>query len=373
MKKDFGTGLRLRMLAYFIATIVVMVTLAVYASYRHSEQNARLLQLRVEMHELRELHGKATHALDTELRTWKDLLLRGAETGLYHELLADYYEAERGSRQLLDELADTLADNSELGPMARDLRDTHLGLGRQRREALRLYNDTVLDAHTVADRLTRDTERSTSALLASLSSRAQSVRHAGMMRIEQEMQRRQDALLFSGALLMTLALLGFFVLVDRRVGRPAQQAAELAALIEQAEDVAKFGAWEWDLRDGDQYWSPGMYRMLAIDPAQTASRQRMLVAVHEEDRDMVEERTRLAMQQGGTFDLEYRLQSCSGAEQVIQERGSAIPGPDGHLARLTGIIYDITERKRAEAKLTELANFDPLTRLDYPQQFSVVP
>jgi len=362
-KKDSGTGLRLRMLAYFIATIVVMVTLAGYASYMHSEQNAGLLQLRVEEYDLRELHGKATNTLDRELRTWKNLLLRGAELGLYHELLREYYQAERASRRVLGELADSLTDDPELGPVAQDLREAHLVLGRQRREALRIYNATALDAHTVADRLTRDMEGNPSELLTTLSSRAQSLRNARMVNIEKEMQQRQDTLLFGGALLTGFALLGFFLLVDRQVGRPAQQAAELAALIEQAEDVAKFGAWEWDLRDGDQYWSPGMYRMLAIDPAQPASRQRMLDVVHEQDRSMVEERIGVAMQQGGTFDLEYRVLIGSGVERVIQERGSAIPGTDGHWVRLTGIIYDITERKLAEAKLTELANFDLLTGL----------
>ena len=104
-KKDSGTGLRLRMLAYFIATIVVMVSLAAYAFYMHNGHHARLLQLRVEEHGLRELHGELTHTLDRELRTWRDLLLRGTETGLYHELLGNYYQAERVSRQLLGDLA----------------------------------------------------------------------------------------------------------------------------------------------------------------------------------------------------------------------------------------------------------------------------
>ncbi len=112
MRRDSGAGLRLRMLAYFVVTILVIVTLTVYAFYKHSEQNARLLQLRVDEHALRELHSGATHTLDMELRTWKDLLLRGAETGLYHELLGDYFEAERVSRRLLGELAESLMEVS---------------------------------------------------------------------------------------------------------------------------------------------------------------------------------------------------------------------------------------------------------------------
>jgi diguanylate cyclase (GGDEF)-like protein/PAS domain S-box-containing protein len=361
--KGSGTGLRLRLLAYFIATIAVIVTLACYAFYMHSEHNARLLQLGVEEQDLRELHGRASNALDRELRTWKNLLLRGAEPGLYHELLSKYYQAERASRRVLGELADSLADDPELGRASLDLPEAHLSLGRQRRAALRIFNATTLDAHTLADRLTRDMEGNPYDVLVSLSGRAQSLQNARVVRIEQEMQHRQKTLLFGGALLTGFALLGFFLLVDRQVGQPAQQAAELAALIEEAEGVAKFGAWEWDLRGGDQHWSPGMYRMLSIDPEQPASRQRMLEFVHEEDRGMVEERTRAAVQQCGTFDLEYRVVIRGGVERVIQDRGSAIPGNDGRSARLTGIIYDITERKLAEARLTELANYDPLTGL----------
>lgn len=362
-KKDSGIGLRLRMLAYFIVTILVMVMLVGYTLQMFNEQNSRLLQLRIDRHNLQQLHGKTTNALGRELRTWKDLLLRGEEQGQYHELLRNYYQAERATRQILEELVGSLTDDPELGLIAQNLRDTHFKLGRQRREALRIYNATAIGAHTVADRQIRDMEENPSDILTSLSGRAQSLQNAKELNLKKKTQQRQDILIFGGLITTGLALVGFFLLVDRQLGKPAQQAAELAALIEQAEDVAKFGVWEWDLRDGDQYWSPGMYQLLAIDPAQPASRQYMLNIVHEEDRGMVEERTRLAMQQCSTFDLEYRILISSGVECVIQERGSAIAGKDGQSVRLTGIIYDITERKLAEAKLTQLANFDQLTGL----------
>ena len=42
-----------------------MVTLAGYAIYMHGEQNARLLQLRVEEHDLRERHGKAERRVES--------------------------------------------------------------------------------------------------------------------------------------------------------------------------------------------------------------------------------------------------------------------------------------------------------------------
>jgi diguanylate cyclase (GGDEF)-like protein len=362
-KKDAGTGLRLRVLAYFIGTIVVMATLSSYAFYLQNAQNTRLQQMQVEEYSLRELHNKATHTLDRELHAWKDLLLRGEELGLYHELLREFFQIERVSRQVLGELAELLADDSELGAMAEDIRESHLGLGKQRREALRIYNATALDAHTVADRLTRDMEANPSDMLASMSSRAKNLQDVRALHLEKKMQQRQQNMLLGGAIVAGLGLLGFFLLVDRQVGRPAQQATELATLIEQAEDVAKFGAWEWDLGTGEQYWSPGMYRMLAIDPKHPPSRQHMLDIVHVDDRGMVEERTNMAIQQCNSFDIEYRVLIYGNTERFFQERGSAISGKVGNSVRLTGIIYDITQRKLAEARLTKLANIDPLTGL----------
>jgi PAS domain-containing protein len=35
-----------------------------------------------------------------------------------------------------------------------------------------------------------------------------------------------------------------------------------------AERAARFGYWRVELSDGATYWSPGMYRLLGIDPAE---------------------------------------------------------------------------------------------------------
>jgi hypothetical protein len=76
-----GVSLRLRILAYFIATITLTATLATYAYQVRGKQYEQILQVRENAQGLKEWHGKATIILERELRLWKDLLLQGTQKG----------------------------------------------------------------------------------------------------------------------------------------------------------------------------------------------------------------------------------------------------------------------------------------------------
>ncbi|MFW5824672.1 MAG: sensor domain-containing diguanylate cyclase, partial [Marinobacter sp.] len=66
-----------------------------------------------------------------------------------------------------------------------------------------------------------------------------------------------------------------------------------------------------------------------------------------------------AIANGVSFSLEYRLRRADGEVIWVWERGRGGEDDDGML--LEGIILDITERKRLEERLSELATLDSLT------------
>lgn len=86
-----------------------------------------------------------------------------------------------------------------------------------------------------------------------------------------------------------------------------------------------------------------------------------LDAIVPEDRDHIEEQVR--KQTSADYDAEYRIVRADGEIRWIHDRSVGIKNDEGRVYRLIGIAEDITQRKRAELRLHELAHFDQLTGL----------
>ena len=69
--------------------------------------------------------------------------------------------------------------------------------------------------------------------------------------------------------------------------------------------------------------------------------------IHPEDRAEVERAVDAAVEQGVPFALEYRVVRADGTARWVLERGQLGRGQDGR-SWLDGVIFDITERRRAE-------------------------
>jgi diguanylate cyclase (GGDEF)-like protein/PAS domain S-box-containing protein len=73
--------------------------------------------------------------------------------------------------------------------------------------------------------------------------------------------------------------------------------------------------------------------------------------IHEDDRDWVMERTRIAMEAGDEIDYEYRVIARDGRIIWVRDRGCFIRDKKGKTTCWQGIILDVTGRKLAEVEL----------------------
>jgi PAS domain S-box-containing protein len=76
-------------------------------------------------------------------------------------------------------------------------------------------------------------------------------------------------------------------------------------------------------------------------------------SIHPQDRERVMAAVQAYLDERLPYVIEYRIRRKDGAYQWWAARGAATRTPDGHPVRWIGTITDITERKRAEEKLTE--------------------
>jgi PAS domain S-box-containing protein len=73
--------------------------------------------------------------------------------------------------------------------------------------------------------------------------------------------------------------------------------------------------------------------------------------IHPDDLPSVQQGVRDGLIARRTYELEYRIRHISGEWRWVSERGRAVGGRDETIVWLDGVIWDVTERKRAEQQL----------------------
>ncbi|MBI4828839.1 MAG: PAS domain S-box protein, partial [Nitrospinae bacterium] len=124
------------------------------------------------------------------------------------------------------------------------------------------------------------------------------------------------------------------------------------ARLNEAQRMAHFGSWEWDMRSGALMWSDEMFRILGYEPgAVEASLDLFRRSIHTEERDMVEAALATAMGGTGRYQMDRRVARPDGGIRVIHTEGFVEPDEKGNPIRMVGFAHDVTERTAAEDKL----------------------
>jgi len=117
--------------------------------------------------------------------------------------------------------------------------------------------------------------------------------------------------------------------------------------------AANAGIWEWELRDGRNFWSPETFHLYgyeagAVEPSYDA----WLQAIRAEDRELAAREVKAAVERRAELAAEWRVRDVSGAERWLMARGRPESDADG-VVRYRGIVMDITARKAMELALRE--------------------
>jgi PAS domain S-box-containing protein len=130
---------------------------------------------------------------------------------------------------------------------------------------------------------------------------------------------------------------------------------QVEAALRESEERLRFAltasrvvAWEWDLTASTCVRIGSSVEILGIGSGLADDFHRR---VHPDDRLLVQGAVACAVEQGGPYDLEYRLQLPDGRVRWIADKARVRYGPDGRPTHLTGVCVDITERKLLEAEL----------------------
>ncbi|RAR56593.1 PAS domain S-box-containing protein/diguanylate cyclase (GGDEF)-like protein [Paraburkholderia unamae] len=112
------------------------------------------------------------------------------------------------------------------------------------------------------------------------------------------------------------------------------------------------GLWDWDLVTDRAYYSSYLYRQLGYRDGDLAMDTAEFNAlVHPADLARVRESIIGHLKHRSVYDIEYRLRMVDGAYLWCRGRGTAIRDESGRATRIVGCIFDISDLKRAEARV----------------------
>jgi PAS domain S-box-containing protein len=126
------------------------------------------------------------------------------------------------------------------------------------------------------------------------------------------------------------------------------------SVLDQAEQLAQTGSWDWELTTDVLLWSDNMFRLLGLEPGEvTPTPDYVLGRIHPEDREDVARELDSARAVGALTRLEYRIAWPDGSVRMLRAYSAVTAAVDGRPARLVGCVQDITELAESQRQTAE--------------------
>jgi PAS domain S-box-containing protein len=156
-----------------------------------------------------------------------------------------------------------------------------------------------------------------------------------------------------------------------RLAQAVSRLKEAEASLAAAQRIARVGNWEMDLSDLAEVnrnplrWSDEVFRIFGYEPgAIEVTNENFFRAVHPEDRAMIREAVRGALESGTRYSIDHRIVLPDGSIRYVHEQSDLVLDPEtGRAVRMTGTVQDVTERRHLEEQLRQAQKVDALGRL----------
>ena len=124
------------------------------------------------------------------------------------------------------------------------------------------------------------------------------------------------------------------------------------ARLEEAQQVARMGHWDYDVAREEAYWSGTLYTVFGLKHEEvTEPGKEFLDRIHPDDLPIVRQHMERAYIERRNYEVTYRIIHTDGAPRSVYAAGNVVANDAGEVVRMSGIVQDISRRRELEQSL----------------------
>lgn len=120
--------------------------------------------------------------------------------------------------------------------------------------------------------------------------------------------------------------------------------------LDEAQEMAKIGNWEWDIETNMVSWSKNQYSLFGRNCHESISYDIYLSHFSPEAQVQIHNKILAALAGDGNYEMQHEVMQTDGTKRYFLEKGNVV-FKNGIPSRMYGTTQDITESKEMEAKL----------------------
>jgi PAS domain S-box-containing protein len=132
-----------------------------------------------------------------------------------------------------------------------------------------------------------------------------------------------------------------------------------------AQNAGRVGIWDWNIAEGDAYWSPTTWELFGHEPQDGApDRDAWESLIHPADRQRAWDFLHRTIESNNiNYQDEFRITAENGRVRWVEATADIFRDEKGKATRLLGVYIDVTDRKAEEKRLKILAEIGEIIRI----------
>jgi signal transduction histidine kinase len=123
-----------------------------------------------------------------------------------------------------------------------------------------------------------------------------------------------------------------------------QQASEHLNNLMTAQEIAKLGSWEWDVKQDKITWSPELYKLFGVHPlAIDLKYDTYLQLIHPDDTKLLSRKISNSFKNKQAFKADHRILMADGSLKYIHSEGRPLVDEHGTVIKMSGTAQDVTD------------------------------
>lgn len=143
---------------------------------------------------------------------------------------------------------------------------------------------------------------------------------------------------------------GIIILVAHLLRRAHVRLRQSEARLSLSQDAGRIGVWELDLKSGNMWWSPMLYKVTGIGPDKEPAIDSFVGRIDPADRDRVMAAFDAACNGEDRLDIQFRFNRDDGDRLWLTARAELFRDAEGQPSRLLGSNIDVTSIRTIESE-----------------------